>query len=307
VHLLTLNPCATDAPSVVTVGNFDGLHSGHQQLLELVKQQADNIGAASAVVLFELQPLEFLRPEQAPSRLMSLGEKLHGLRQLGVHRVGLVRFDSRFAKLSPEQFVQEVLLDKLRCVGVWIGDDFRFGYQRAGDFQILTQIGKVHGFSVAQAPSFLLNGRRLSSTWLRETLAQADMEQAMQLLGRPYSIRGRVVHGQKLGRTIGFPTLNIVFRQKPAVLGVFAVRIHGLDGRVLTGVANIGQRPTLDGQQHRLEVHVFDWQGDVYGARVTIELCHRLRHEKKFDGIEALKAQIRQDVNDAKAWYATQL
>lgn len=307
MHLLTLNPCAPDAPSVVTIGNFDGLHPGHQQLLESVKQQADNIGAVSAVVLFELQPLEFLRPDCAPPRLMSLGEKLHGLRQLGVHRVGLVRFDNRFAKLSPEQFVQEVLLDKLGCVGVWIGDDFRFGHQRAGNVETLKQIGSAQGFSVSQTLSFMLDGRRLSSTWLREALAQADMEQATRVLGRPYSIRGRVVHGQKLGRTIGFPTLNIVFRQKPAVLGVFAVRIHGLEGRVLTGVANIGQRPTLDGQQHRLEVHAFDWQGDVYGSRVTIELCHQLRNEQKFDGLDALKQQIQQDVEQARAWYFNQL
>jgi len=307
VHLLTLNACADDAPSVVTIGNFDGLHSGHQQLLQAVKQQAEQCGAASAVVLFELQPLEFLRPDCAPPRLMSLGEKLHGLRQLGVHRVGLVRFDERFAHLSPEQFVQEVLLDKFRSVGVWVGDDFRFGYQRAGNVETLKQFGLTKGFSVAQTPSFMLDGRRLSSTWLRETLAQADMAQAARVLGRPYAIRGRVVHGQKLGRTIGFPTLNIVFRQKPAVLGVFAVRIHGLEGRILTGVANVGQRPTLNGQQHRLEVHVFDWQGDVYGARVTIELCHRLRSEQKFDGLNALKQQIQQDVEQARAWYFNQL
>jgi len=307
MHLLTLNACAVDTPSVVTIGNFAGLHSGHQQLLQAVQQQAAQAGAASAVVLFELQPLEFLRPDCAPPRLMSLGEKLHGLRQIGVHRVGLVRFDARFALLSPEQFVQEVLLDKLHSIGVWVGDDFRFGYQRAGNVETLKQIGSAQGFSVSQTPSFMLDGRRLSSTWLREVLAQANMEQATRILGRAYSIRGRVVHGQKLGRTIGFPTLNIVFRQKPAVLGVFAVRIHGLEGRVLTGVANIGQRPTLDGQQHRLEVHVFDCQGDVYGSRVTIDLCHLLRNEQKFASVDALKAQIAQDVMQAKAWYASQL
>ncbi len=307
MHLLTLNPCNANSSSVVTIGNFDGLHLGHQQLIEAVKQQAQASEAASAVVLFEPQPLEFLCSSCAPPRLMSLGEKLHGLRQLGVHRVGLVRFDARFAKFSPEQFVQTVLVDKLHSVGVWIGDDFRFGYQRAGNVEVLKQVGEQQGFSVAQTPSFTLDDRRLSSTWLRETLAQADMTQAAQVLGRPYSIRGRVVHGQKLGRTIGFPTLNIVFRQKPAVLGVFAVRIHGLDGCVLTGVANIGQRPTLDGQQHRLEVHVFDWQGDVYGARVTIELCHQLRAEQKFMSLDALKNQIQQDVAHAKAWYLGQL
>ncbi len=307
MHLLTLNPCNANSPSVVTIGNFDGLHLGHQQLIEAVKQQAQASDAASAVVLFEPQPLEFLCSSCAPPRLMSLGEKLHGLRQLGVHRVGLVHFDACFAKFSPEQFVQAVLVDKLHSVGVWIGDDFRFGYQRAGNVEVLKHLGEQQGFSVAQTPSFTLDGRRLSSTWLREKLAQADMTQAAQVLGRPYSIRGRVVHGQKLGRTIGFPTLNIVFRQKPAVLGVFVVRIHGLDGRVLTGVANIGQRPTLDGQQHRLEVHVFDWQGDVYGARVTIELCHQLRAEQKFTSLDALKNQIQQDVAYAKAWYLGQL
>jgi riboflavin kinase/FMN adenylyltransferase len=238
---------------------------------------------------------------------MSLGEKLHGLRQLGVHRVGLVRFDTRLSHLTAQQFVQEVLLDKLHTVGVWVGDDFRFGYQRSGNFSTLKEIGASCGFSVAQTPSFTLNERRLSSTWLRETLAQANMEQAARVLGRPYSIRGRVVHGQKLGRTIGFPTLNIVFRQKPALQGVFAVRIHGLNERTLTGVANIGQRPTVNGAQHRLEVHVFDWQGDVYGARVVIELCHQLRQEQKFADLSALKLQIKQDVLQAKAWYATQL
>jgi riboflavin kinase/FMN adenylyltransferase len=307
VHLLTLNACPADLPSVVTIGNFDGLHGGHQQLIVAVKRQAKSSHAASAVVLFEPQPLEFLCAHCAPARLMSLGEKLHGLRQLGVNRVGLVRFDARFSKLSPAEFVQEVLLDKLHSVGVWVGDDFRFGCKREGDFYRLHHLGLQYGFSVSQTPSFMLNERRLSSTWLREILAEGDMTQAAVVLGRPYAIRGRVVHGQKLGRTIGFPTLNIVFKQKPAVQGVFAVRIHGLESKVLTGVANIGQRPTVNGQQHRLEVHVFDWQGDVYGARVTIELSHRLRSEQKFDSLTALQTQIKQDVAQARSWYATQL
>ena len=304
MHLLTLNSIAADRPSVVTIGNFDGLHCGHQQLLAEVQAQAKQLNAASAVVLFEPQPLEYLRPEQAPPRLMRLGEKLAGLRRLGIHRVGLVRFDARFAALTPRQFVQTVLLDKLHCHSVWVGDDFRFGLQRQGDFATLQDLGAELGFCVSQTPTYELNGRRLASTWLREALGQADLAQAAGILGQGYQITARVLHGQKLGRTIGFPTLNLLFRYAPALTGVFIVQVHGLSAHPLWGVANVGKRPTVDGQQHRLEVHVLDWQGDAYGKSLTVEFLHPLRCEQKFDSIDKLKQQIQQDVDHSRVWIA---
>ena len=305
LHLLTLNDCAADAPSVVTVGNFDGLHLGHQQLISSVQQQSLSLQAASTVMLFEPQPLEFLRPEQAPPRLMRLGEKLHGLKQLGVHRVGLVRFTQTFAMLTPQAFVEQLLVDRLRSVAVWVGDDFRFGAQRAGNFSTLCDLAEKHGFSVQQTPTFTLDGQRLSSTWLRSVLQQGDVSQASRILGRAYRIRGRVAHGQKLGRKIGFPTLNIVLKQKPAITGVYAVRVHGLSSSVLMGVANVGSRPTVDGAQNRVEVHVFDWQGDAYGRVVSVEFCQRLRQEQRFADMLALQAQIQLDVVAARSFFSS--
>lgn len=302
MHLLTLNPIAEDRPSVVTIGNFDGLHCGHQQLLAEVQAQAKQLNAASAVVLFEPQPLEYLRPEQAPPRLMRLGEKLAGLRRLGIHRVGLARFDARFAALTPRQFVQTVLLDKLHCRSVWVGDDFRFGLQRQGDFATLQDLGAELGFRVAQTPTYELNGRRLASTWLREALSQADLVQAAEILGQRYQVTARVLHGQKLGRTIGFPTLNLLFKYVPALTGVFIVQVHGLSAHPLWGVANVGKRPTVDGQQHRLEVHVLDWQGDAYGKSLSVEFYQQIRKEQKFASVNQLMQQIQQDVVNARAW-----
>ncbi|UCG18197.1 MAG: bifunctional riboflavin kinase/FAD synthetase, partial [Thiotrichales bacterium] len=258
--------------------------------------------AASAVVLFEPQPLEYLRPEQAPARLMRLGEKLAGLRRLGIHRVGLARFDAQFAALTPLQFVQTVLLDKLACRSVWVGDDFRFGLQRQGDFATLQYLGAELGFRVAQTPTYELNGRRLASTWLREALSQADLVQAAEILGQRYQVTARVLHGQKLGRTIGFPTLNLLFKYVPALTGVFIVQVHGLSAHPLWGVANVGKRPTVDGQQHRLEVHVLDWQGDAYGKSLSVEFYQQIRKEQKFASVNQLMQQIQRDVVNARAW-----
>jgi len=300
LHLLTLNSHDVDAASVVTIGNFDGLHLGHQQLLAEVKAEAKQLNAASAVVLFEPQPLEFLRPEQAPPRLMRLGEKLAGLRRLGIQRVGLVKFDARFSALTPREFVQEVLLDQLKSCSVWVGDDFRFGIKRQGDFATLQALGSELGFRLAQAPTYELNGRRLASTWLRESLRQGNLEQAKAILGSAYQISGPVLHGLKLGRTLGFPTLNIGFNYEPAISGVFVVKVDRLAESSLWGVANVGKSPTVAGQQHRLEVHVFDWQGNAYGKKINISLMHRLRDEIKFASLEELKQQIQQDVSDAR-------
>lgn len=302
MHLLTLNPVEAQLPSVVTIGNFDGLHLGHQQLLAEVQTQAKQLNAASAVVLFEPQPLEYLCPEQAPPRLMRLGEKLAGLRRLGIHRVGLVRFDANFAALTPSGFVQKILLDRLACCSVWVGDDFRFGLKRQGDFATLKKLGQALGFQVSQTPTYELNGRRLASTWLREALSQADLVQAATILGKPYQVTGRVLHGQKLGRTMGFPTLNLRFNYVPALAGVFIVQVHGLTPHALWGVANVGKRPTVSGQQHRLEVHVLNWQGDAYGKSLTVEFYYQLRQEQKFASVEQLVFQIQQDVVNARAW-----
>lgn len=302
MHLLTLNPIDPQAPSVVTIGNFDGLHLGHRQLIAAMQAEAQRLNAASAVVIFEPLPLEFFAPDKAPARLMSLKEKLIALRELGVHRVWVARFNHAFAQLTATEFVQRILVEQLRATAVWVGDDFRFGYQRQGDFTLLQQLAAQFGFQVAQAPTFKLQQRRLASTWLREALAVPDLATAETILGEPYQVLGRVLHGQKLGRTIGFPTLNLLFKYAPALKGVFVVKVHQLAKQPLWGVANVGQRPTVAGTEHRLEVHVFDWQGDAYGQCLHVEFAHFLRKEQKFVDVQALMQQIQQDVIDARAW-----
>lgn len=307
MHLLTLNPVEQDCPSVVTIGNFDGLHLGHRQLIQAVQREAERLKAASAVVIFEPLPLEFFAPEKAPPRLMSLKEKLLVLREWGVQRVYLAHFNGSFSQLTAESFVAHILVEQLKAKAVWVGDDFRFGYRREGDFALLQRLSMHYDFQVAQAPTFLLHGRRLASTWLRETLVANNLALAKEILGRPYGVLGRVLHGQKLGRTIGFPTLNLLFKYPPALNGVFIVQVHQLADQPLWGIANVGKRPTVSGQEHRLEVHVFDWQGNAYGRYLMVEFVHFLRAECQFPSLTALRTQIQQDRQVALDWIVHQV
>ncbi len=294
---------------VLTIGNFDGLHLGHQQVLQAVIAEAKGRNLPSMVMMFEPLPIEFFIPEQAPVRLMNLREKLQAFQDTEIDYVLMVRFNAKFASLTAEQFVQQILLDGLNIKHLVVGDDFRFGKQRQGDFNYLHQQGLQHGFTVTDMPTYAVhseahNSHRVSSTRIRAALAQPDLAEAQDLLGKPFKFNGRVIHGQKLGRTIGFRTLNLnPKRLQMPVQGVYAVTVDGIADRPWPGVANLGLRPTVDGVRPSIEVHLFNWDQDLYGRHVDVALEKFIRAEMKFDGIESLKKQIQLDADAAKQFF----
>ena len=258
------------------------------------------------VMLFEPQPREYFCAENAPARLMRLRDKLRYLKQAGVDMVIVAKFDRTFADLPAQQFIEDWLVRKLNVKFLSIGDDFKFGAKRQGNFVLLQQAGEKFGFTVEDNRSFCLDALRISSTAIREALANDDLTLAEKLLGRPYRILGRVIHGNELGRTIGFPTANIrLHRQVNPVKGVYAVRVRLKSGAFFNGVANIGTRPTINGVNQLLEAHLFDFQGDLYGQWLDVELCHKIRNEMKFPSFDDLKAQIAKDVETAKNVFKT--
>lgn len=282
---------------VATIGNFDGVHRGHQTLLLQLINHAERLKVPTTVMLFEPQPQEFFAPEQAPARLTRLREKLMALQLYGVDRVLCLRFNQHLAALSADGFIQQILVDGLQVKHLVIGDDFHFGRQRQGNFNTLKNAGEQYGFSVENRHSFLLDDERVSSTRIRQALAVGDMRATHELLGRPYTICGRVGYGQQRGRTIGFPTANIALhRAKAPISGVFAVYLHGLAGRPLAGIANLGTRPTVQGNHSLLEVHIFDFNQVIYGDYVEVEFVSKIREERRFESFEALKQQIQDDV-----------
>jgi riboflavin kinase/FMN adenylyltransferase len=288
--------------SVITIGNFDGVHLGHQRVLAQVKQQAESLGLPSVAMVFEPFPIEYFRPEQAPVRLMNLREKAHALAGVGIDYLLCVSFNRSFAVLTAVDFVDQVLHKQLHAKHLVIGDDFKFGYQRQGDFAFLRQRGVQMGFSVSAMPTFNLDGARVSSTRVRQVLAKPDLSEVARLMGQGFRFEGRVIHGQKLGRTLGFPTLNLnPKRLQMPVNGVFAVSVAGLADQPWPGVANIGLRPTVQGQRPSIEVHLFDWKKMVYGAHVEVRLEAFIRPEMTFSGLPALQAQIVQDAEQARA------
>lgn len=298
------------APHVVTIGNFDGLHRGHQAMLARLKEEAAQRGLPSCVLTFEPHPREFFSPANAPARLSSLREKAELIRAAGINRLHVCRFNQTFSALSPEQFIQTVLVSTLQAKWVLVGDDFRFGAKRAGDFALLSQVGQRLGFAAASLPTVQVNGGRSSSTAVREALAAGDMAGAAQLLGRPYSISGRVVHGDKLGREIGFPTANIQLQHnRPPLSGIFAVEVCGINGSPLEtkpwqGVASLGTRPTVkENGRPTLEAFIFDFRGELYGRRLRVDFLKKLRDEEKYPGLDALIAQINRDVDNAKTFF----
>jgi len=254
---------------------------------------------------FEPHPREVFTPDQAPARLTSLREKLELFRSHGIDRVVLARFSKQFAALTAQEFIERILIAGIQARWILVGDDFRFGAKRAGDFALLSQAGAAHGFEVESLSSVLLDGVRVSSTAVRDALAQGDMELAAQFLGRPYSISGRVVHGDKLGHELGFPTANIQMKHnKPPLAGIFAVELRGFDGVRLPGVASLGVRPTVkQNGAPTLEVHVFDFHDRIYGAHVRVDFLHKLRDEAKYPDLPTLIAQIARDVADAKLFF----
>lgn len=289
-----------------TIGNFDGVHLGHQAVLGQLSERADALGLPTCVITFEPQPMEYFAPAQAPARLTRLREKLRALRRFSVDRVVCLRFDRRLAGLQPDEFVRRVLVDGLGVRYLVVGDDFRFGKGREGDFAFMQQAGQQYGFQVVNMHTFKVDAERVSSTRIRAALAAGDMAGAEKLLGRPYRMCGRVAHGDRRGRTIGFPTANIhLHRHATPVEGVFAVELFGLDREPVAGVANVGTRPTVDGTRTLLEVHLFDFDEDIYGRYVYVNFLHKLRPETRFESFEALKEQIQKDVQAARAFFRT--
>lgn len=289
---------------VATIGNFDGVHRGHQAILQRLRERAAELQLPSCVVIFEPQPREFFAPDNAPVRLSRLRDKLELLAAAGVDRVLCLAFNRRLRELSAADFVRTVLVEGLGVQHLEVGDDFRFGCDRAGDFSFLEQAGRQFGFSVEDAITIELDGERVSSTRVRNAAQVADFALAEQLLGRPFSISGRVLHGQKLGRQLGTPTANVQLKRRRAPLnGVYLVSVE-LDGRVQPGVANIGMRPTVAGDGHaHLEVHLLDFAGDLYGRRLTVVFHQKLRDEQRFASLEALKAAIDADIASARAYW----
>jgi len=281
IHNVNCIQTALQHGSVLTIGNFDGVHLGHQQVLKALVAQAKQLGLPSVVMLFEPLPIEYFAPDNAPVRLMNFREKIKALQGYGIDYVLCVRFNRAFSSLTAQQFVQTILVEALKVQHLVVGDDFRFGQQRQGDFLYLKQSGKAQGFSVTDMSTFDVAGKRVSSTRIRLALQSPNLMEAKALLGKPFHFNGRVIHGQKLGRTLGFRTLNLnPKRIQMPVQGVFAVTVDGIADTPWPGVANIGLRPTVDGVRPSIEVHLFDWNKEVYGAHVSVTLQHFIRPEQ---------------------------
>ncbi|SON50534.1 bifunctional riboflavin kinase/FAD synthetase [Vibrio tapetis] len=288
---------------VLTIGNFDGVHLGHQQVLRQVSDKANQLGLPAVVMTFEPQPMEFFVGNKAPARLTRLRDKLTQLDKLSIERLLCVNFNASFADLTAERFIGDLLVRQLGVRFLVVGDDFCFGKGRQGNFEMLQQAGIKYGFEVVSTQSFCVQDMRVSSTEIRQALAGNDLKLASELLGRSYSISGRVSHGRKLGRTIGFPTANIPLKRCVSpVSGVYVVQASFEDRVAVGGVANIGQRPTVEGVRQQLEVHLFDFQQDLYGKALQVSLLHKLRDEQKFESFDALKAQIELDAEAARVW-----
>lgn len=328
------NP-ASRTPCALTIGNFDGVHRGHRALIERVRAAADRLGLPACVMTFEPHPREFFHARAIaegrdpatlplpPARIANLRDKLDALAACGVDRVIVERFNARFAALSAEHFVEDVIVAGCHARWVMVGDDFRFGAQRRGGFAMLEDAGERFGFAVEAIPVVhepVATGavpdagappERVSSSGVRAALAAGDLARAERLLGHPYFISGRVIHGKRLGRTIGFPTANILPHghatdRRVALSGIFVVRVHGAAGTPLPGVASVGVRPTVeDAGRVLVEVHVFDFASSLYGKRVRVEFLHKLRDEEKYDDVATLGAAIAADARAARAWFGS--
>ena len=287
----------------LTIGNFDGVHLGHHRVIAALVEQAKEIGCEAVVMVFEPQPQELFSPNTAPARLCRLRDKYTLLKKLGVDRLLCVNFNQKFASQSATEFIEKLLVKRLAVKHLIIGDDFHFGKNRQGNFDMLCQAGKKFGFSVTDTASFKLSNCRISSTEIRLALEQNRLADAEKMLGRPYSIIGRVFHGDKRGREIGFPTANVSLKRKVSpITGVYAVQIKTIDGSYY-GVANIGSRPTVSGTIAQLEVHIFDFSKNLYGQHIEVIILKKLRSEVKFESIDALTKQIDADTKQARIFF----
>jgi riboflavin kinase/FMN adenylyltransferase len=298
------------APCALTIGNFDGVHRGHQALLARVRAAASDLHLEAAVMTFEPHPREFFAARagdlsRAPNRIANLRDKLGSLANAGIDRVIVEHFNAHFAAMTPEQFTSRVLVEGLHVKWLMVGDDFCYGAKRAGTVAMLKEAGRRHGFQVETLPTVMHGEQRISSSAVRAALAAGDFEQARQLLGHPYAMSGHVIHGQKLGRTLGFPTLNLRVTHRPALSGIFVVRVHGLAGHPLPAVASLGVRPTVDDSGRMLlEVHLFDYAGSCYGKLVRVEFLEKIRDEEKYTDLATLTAAIENDARQARGWFA---
>ncbi len=309
---------ATQPGCALTIGNFDGVHRGHQAMLALLTNEARHRGVPACVLTFEPHPRDFFaqrsgQPDQAPARIGTLRDKLAELARCGIDQVVVARFDARLASLTPQAFVDQVLVAGLGARYVLVGDDFNYGARRAGNYATLDAAGRAAGFDVARMLSYEVHGLRVSSSAVRQALAAGDMAAAEALLGRPYSISGHAVHGRKLGRELGFRTLNLRFpHARPAAMGIFVARVHGLGPQPLDAVASLGVRPTVeDAGRVLLETHCLHWPAELgpdggYGRCLRVELLHKLHDELKYDGLDALREGIARDTQAARDWFGAQ-
>jgi riboflavin kinase/FMN adenylyltransferase len=298
------------APCALTIGNFDGVHRGHQALLARVRGAATELGLEAAVMTFEPHPREYFAQKmgdlsRAPARIANLRDKLEALSTAGVDRVIVEHFNEHFAAMSPHEFTERVLVQGLHVKWLMVGDDFCYGAKRAGNVATLIEAGKEYGFHVETLPTVMHGTTRISSSEVRAALAQGDFDATRALLGHPYSISGHVIHGAKLGRTLGFPTLNLRVAHRPALSGVFVVQVHGLAAQPLPAVASLGVRPSVeDDGRMLLEVHLFDFDQSCYGKLVRVEFLSKLRDEEKYDDFALLTAAIDRDASQARAFFA---
>ncbi|MEM7563271.1 MAG: bifunctional riboflavin kinase/FAD synthetase [Pseudomonadota bacterium] len=290
--------------SAVTIGNFDGVHRGHQRVISQLKQVAEAASLPTVVIIFEPQPIEFFAPQKAPKRLSRFRDKIAFLKEQQIDYLLCLRFDQSLANQTAEAFVNDILVNQLNTRQLIIGDDFHFGKNRQGNFEYLQENSDRFGFQVSATETLIVDGERVSSTRIRKCIQKDDFAAAEALLGRPYSLSGRIAHGQKLGRQLGYPTINIKMGDKTLIVkGIFAVSVKGIDNRLLQGVASIGTRPTVNGVDTILEVYILDFNQDVYGYSVEVEFLHKIRDELKFDSLEELTAHIGQDTEKAKAFF----
>ena len=283
------------------MGNYDGVHLGHQHMIGVLKARAAQLRSVATVLVFEPSSKEFIDPEGAPARLTRWREKFIALAAQGVERLVTLRFDECMRAMTPRSFVDELIVERLGTRHMVVGDDFRYGSNAGGTIESLRSAGQAHGFGVEQMSPFVFDGVRVSSTAVRERLEVADYPGAARLLGRPYRMMGRVVYGRQLGRTLGFPTANLrLMRRKPPLWGILAVWVHGVASRPLPGVASLGTRPTVNGTEPLLEVHVFDYSGDLYGRAIEVEFVAKLRDEIKFDSLDSMMVQMKVDAAQAR-------
>jgi len=303
-HAIPTSPCA------LTIGNFDGVHLGHQALLSQVRKAADRLQLAASVMTFEPHPREFFAmragdPDKAPTRIANLRDNMHAMAMAGMDSIIVEHFNATFAGQSPYEFIEKVLVQGLHVKWLMVGEDFCFGAKRAGNVAMLKQAGQQFGFEVATLPTVTSAGTRISSSAVREALAKGDFTRTLELIGHPYTVSGHVIYGQQLGRTLGYPTLNLrVAHQRPAAHGVFVVQVHGLSDQPLPGVASLGVRPTVeDAGRVLLETHLFDFNQPCYGKLVQVEFLQKIRDEMKFPDLASMTAAIDDDAVQARNYF----